>query len=151
MPAYDPRALKGTGVTFATCSQGADHTAGHTARANVDHLAPEGQVAASQAVQVTVAAVDTLGLCLMTAPAIGGRRDLLAELVSGRFGIEWTADDVVALGQETIEMECEFNRRAGFTAGDDRVPRWMHREPLPPHDTVFDVPEEEIDRIYDFD
>lgn len=150
MPAYDPRALKGTGVTFATCPQGADHTAGHTARADVDHLAPEGQVAASRAVQVTVAAVDTLGLCLMTAPAIGGRRDLLAELVSGRLGIEWAADDVVALGEETIEMEREFNRRAGFTAQDDRVPRWMHEEPLPPHDTVFDVPEEEIDRIYDF-
>jgi aldehyde:ferredoxin oxidoreductase len=151
MPAYDPRALKGTGVTFATCPQGADHTAGHTARADVDHLAPEGQVAASRAVQVTVAAVDTLGLCLMTAPAIGGRRDLLAELVSGRLGVEWTADDVVGLGEETIEMEREFNRRAGFTAQDDRVPRWMHQEPLPPHDTVFDVPEEEIDRIYDFD
>ncbi len=151
MPAYDPRALKGTGVTFATCPQGADHTAGHTARADVDHLAPEGQVAASRAVQVTVATVDTLGLCLMTAPAIGGRRDLLAELVSGRLGIEWAADDVVALGKETIEMEREFNRRAGFTAQDDRVPRWMHQEPLPPHDTVFDVPEEEIDRIYDFD
>jgi aldehyde:ferredoxin oxidoreductase len=151
MPAYDPRTIKGTGVTFATCPQGADHTAGHTARAKVDHLAPEGQVAASRAVQVAVAAVDTLGLCLMTAPAIGGRRDLLAELVSGRFGVEWTADDVVALGEKTIEMEREFNRRAGLTADDDRIPRWMQQEPLPPHGTVFDVPEEEIDGIYDFD
>ncbi len=150
MPAYDPRAIKGTGVTFATCPQGADHTAGHTARADVDHLVPEGQVAASRAVQLAVAAIDTLGLCLMTAPAIGGRRDLLAELVSGRFGVEWTEQEVVSLGRETIEMERAFNRRAGLDALQDRIPRWMQQEPLPPHGTTFDVPEKEIDQIYDF-
>ncbi|TLM99850.1 aldehyde ferredoxin oxidoreductase, partial [bacterium] len=38
--AYDPRAIKGTGVTYATTPQGADHTAGLTIRAKVDHLNP---------------------------------------------------------------------------------------------------------------
>ncbi|MDY6876149.1 MAG: aldehyde ferredoxin oxidoreductase C-terminal domain-containing protein [Chloroflexota bacterium] len=151
MAGYDPRAIKGTGVTFATCPQGADHTAGHTARAKINHQSPTGQVKISHTVQVTVAALDSLGLCLMTAPAVGGRRETLAELVSARFGVEWTAEDVTKLGQETIRLEREFNRRAGFTAADDRIPEWMGREPLPPHGTIFDVPGEEIDQIYDFE
>jgi aldehyde:ferredoxin oxidoreductase len=34
MPGYDPRSLKGNGVTYATSPQGADHTAGnHSASA----------------------------------------------------------------------------------------------------------------------
>ena len=48
-------------------------------------------------------------------------------------------------------MEREFNRRAGFTKADDRLPEWMTREPLPPHNTVFDVPEEDLDSLFDFD
>lgn len=151
MPAYDPRALKGTGVIFATCPQGADHTAGHTARANLDHLSPNGQVEASRAVQLAVAALDSLGLCLMTAPAIANQRELLAELVSARFGVEWTAREIVEIGRHTIRLEREFNRQAGFTPADDRIPEWMIREPLPPHDTVFDVPWEEMRGIYDFE
>lgn len=151
MPAYDPRALKGTGVTFATCPQGADHTAGHTARANLDHLSPEGQVEASRAVQVAMAALDSLGLCLMAAPAVDGKWEVLAELVSARFGVEWTSEEIFELGRQTIRLEREFNRRAGFTSADDRIPEWMTREPLPPHGTVFDVPPEEMERIYEFE
>jgi aldehyde:ferredoxin oxidoreductase len=47
-------------------------------------------------------------------------------------------------------MELEFNRGAGFTSADDRLPEWMTREPLPPHNSVFDVPPEELDRIFDW-
>ena len=32
MSAYDPRSVKGLGVTYATSPQGADHTCGSTAR-----------------------------------------------------------------------------------------------------------------------
>ena len=43
MSAYEPRAIKGTGVTYATSPQGADHTAGLTIRAKVNHLDPDGR------------------------------------------------------------------------------------------------------------
>lgn len=87
----------------------------------------------------------------MTAPAIANQRELLAELVSARFGVEWTAREIVEIGRHTIRLEREFNQQAGFTPADDRVPEWMTREPLPPHDTVFDVPWEEMRGIYDFE
>ena len=51
MPAYDPRAVQGIGVTYATTTMGADHTAGYAVATNimkvggdVDPLKPEGQV-----------------------------------------------------------------------------------------------------------
>jgi aldehyde:ferredoxin oxidoreductase len=35
MPAYDPRAVQGIGVTYATTTMGADHTAGYAVTANI--------------------------------------------------------------------------------------------------------------------
>ena len=35
MPAYDPRAVKGVGVTYATSPMGADHTAGYAVATNI--------------------------------------------------------------------------------------------------------------------
>ncbi|MCJ7514196.1 MAG: aldehyde ferredoxin oxidoreductase, partial [Anaerolineales bacterium] len=55
MASYDPRAIKGTGVTYATSPQGADHTAGLTIRAKVDHLKPEGQAELSRGIQINMA------------------------------------------------------------------------------------------------
>ena len=45
-------------------------------------------------------------------------------------------------------MELEFNEQAGHTAADARMPEYMSREPLPPHNTVFDVPDSEIDAVF---
>ncbi len=42
MSAYEPRAIKGMGVTFATTPQGADHTCGQTIRDKINHLDPAG-------------------------------------------------------------------------------------------------------------
>jgi aldehyde:ferredoxin oxidoreductase len=46
-------------------------------------------------------------------------------------------------------MEREFNKRAGFTEKDDRLPAWMTREPIPENGSVFDVSEETLDHIFD--
>src|SRR4030065_98265 len=35
MPAYDPRAVQGIGVTYATSPMGADHTAGYAVATNI--------------------------------------------------------------------------------------------------------------------
>jgi aldehyde:ferredoxin oxidoreductase len=77
LPAYDPRAAQGIGVTYATSTMGADHTAGYAITANVlgvggrvDPLKPDGQVALSRNLQIATAAVDTSGLCLFVAFAV---------------------------------------------------------------------------------
>jgi aldehyde:ferredoxin oxidoreductase len=151
MSAYEPRAIKGTGVTYATSPQGADHTAGLTIRARIDHLDPKVQVEASRAAQVNMAGYDTLGVCIFAAFGFAAApQGTIARLLRARYGWDVPDDILQVLGKETLRLEREFNRRAGFTAKDDRIPEFMTREPLPPHGSVFDVPEAELDRIFEF-
>ncbi len=147
LSAYDPRAIKGTGVTYATSPQGADHTCGLTIRAKVDHTNPEGQVALSRGSQYRMAGYDTLGVCIMG--GFGLDAGMVRDLVNAQYG--WGVGDnyLSELGREVILMEREFNRQAGFTRLDDRLPEWMLREKLEPTGCVFDIPEDELDTIYD--
>lgn len=57
MPSYEPRVIKGTGVTYATSPQGSDHTCGLTIRAKTNHKNPEGQTKLSQTAQINIAGV----------------------------------------------------------------------------------------------
>ncbi len=149
MSAYDPRAIKGTGVTYATSPQGGDHTAGLTIRAKVDHLDPTVQVALSRNVQINMAGYDSLGACVFAGFGFAVNLQVIADLLNARYG--WQTDKAILkeLGRETIQLERQFNTLAGFTKADDRLPEWMAREPLPPHNAVFDVADEELDTIFD--
>ncbi|MGE5249262.1 MAG: aldehyde ferredoxin oxidoreductase C-terminal domain-containing protein [Bacteroidota bacterium] len=151
MASYEPRAIKGTGVTYATSPQGGDHTAGLTIRDKVNHLDPKGQVELSRTKQINMAGYDTLGACIFAAFGFAASgADTIPALLNARYG--WNVDSTIlqALGRETLKMDREFNRRAGFTAKDDRLPEWMTREPLPPTNAVFDVPDEELDGLFNW-
>jgi aldehyde:ferredoxin oxidoreductase len=150
MSAYDPRAIKGTGTTYATSPQGADHTAGNTMRAKVDHLDPTVQAAISRAAQIDRAMYDTLGACIFTAAGFSVDKTVVPDLLNARYGWQVGAEVMEKLGKETLSLEREFNRRAGFTAADDRMPEWMREEPLPPHNAVYDVPDADLDGIFNW-
>lgn len=150
MPAYDPRSLKGIGVTYVMSPMGADHTAGNaleTAR-SIDPTGREGQVESSFRLQVRAAILDSLGVCLFIRPAFVKDPSLAARLLNARHGWSWTYADVRAMGLDCLQAEREFNRRAG--AGDELcdVPEFMRAEPLPPYNTVFDLSKEEMGRIW---
>ncbi len=149
MSAYEPRAIKGTGVTFATTPQGADHTCGLTIRARVNHTDPRGQAAVSLPAQLNMAGYDSLGACIFAGFGFAAAPTAIPQLIKARYGWEVPANYLQELGRQTIKMEREWNRRAGFTKKDDRLPEWMTREPLPPLNTVFDVSEEDLDTIFD--
>jgi aldehyde:ferredoxin oxidoreductase len=150
MSAYEPRSIKGTGVTYATTPQGADHTAGLTIRAQVNHLDPNAQIEVSRNAQFNMAGYDTLGACIFAGFGYAATPDgVVKRLLSARYGWDDLPDNILqALGKETIKLEREFNRRAGFTKEDDRIPEWMTKEPLPENGSVFDVSEEALDTIF---
>lgn len=147
MPAYDPRAIKGTGVTYATSPQGADHTAGNTIRVQVDHLDPQGQARLSLKAQIAMAAYDTLGVCIFAGFGFRQVPETIPALLRARYGWEVPEDVFQRLGRETLRLERTFNRAAGFTSAHDRLPEWMTQEPLPPRGSVFDVPEADLDAL----
>lgn len=148
--AYDPRAIKGTGVTYATSPQGADHTCGLTIRAKVKQTDPNGQVEVSRGAQINMAGYDSLGACMMSGFGIAVDFSVVSELINSIYGFDVGLGFLQELGKETLLLEREFNRRAGFTNQDDRLPEWMTRERLPPHDVVFDVSKEDLDSVFDF-
>jgi aldehyde:ferredoxin oxidoreductase len=151
MSGYEPRSIKGTGVTYATTPQGADHTAGLTIRAKINHLDPTVQKDPSLNAQLNMAGYDTLGACIFAGFGYAATPDaVIKRLLSARYGWDDLPDNVLqALGKETIKMEREFNRRAGFTKEDDRLPKWMMEEAIPENGAVFDVSEEVLDHIFD--
>jgi aldehyde:ferredoxin oxidoreductase len=151
MSGYEPRSIKGTGVTYATTPQGADHTAGLTIRAKINHLDPTIQKDPSLNAQLNMAGYDTLGACIFAGFGYASAPDaVIKRLLIARYGWDDLPDNVLqALGKETIKMEREFNKRAGFTAKDDRLPEWMTREAIPENGAVFDVSEEVLDHIFD--
>ena len=74
---------------------------------------------------------------------------IVPDLVNARYGWGVGPDYLRELGRGTILLEREYNRQAGFTSAHDRIPEWMRAEALPPNQSVFDVPEGELDAIYD--
>ena len=160
MPAYDPRAIQGIGVTYATSTQGADHTSGYCITANVlkvggfvDPLKPDGQVELSRNLQIATAAIDSTGMCLFIAFAVLDQPETfqaLVDLLNAFYGLKLTGDDVAALGKKILTMEKEFNKKAGFTALDDRLPRYFYTEKLPPHNGVFTVTDKDLDSVYNW-
>jgi aldehyde:ferredoxin oxidoreductase len=151
MPAYDPRSLKGIGVTYATSPMGADHTAGNALEMakSLDQKKKEGQVAVSLRLQVRAALLDSLGVCLFIRPAFVKNPDLMARLLNARHGWSLAYADVQKMGLECLAMERDFNRLAGVPDERCDVPEFMRTEPLPPFNTVFDVSREEMARIWD--
>ncbi len=160
LPAYDPRAVQGMGVTYATSPMGGDHTAGYAVTANilgvggnVDALKPEGQIELSRNLQIATAAVDSTGMCLFIAFAILDQPETfqaLIDMINAFHGLNMTADDVSALGKSVLEKELDFNRKAGFTSADDRLPDYFKKEALAPHNKTFMVSDEELDTVFNW-
>jgi aldehyde:ferredoxin oxidoreductase len=157
MPAYEPRAIKGIGMTYAISTMGADHTSGYT-------IAPEilgvmdkvdqfdrDKAELVRNFQYATAFIDSSGHCLFIAFAIldiASGFEGAVEECNGVLGTEWTMDDVARIGQEVIDKELAFNRAAGFSKEDDRMPEFMTYETLPPHNVVWDVPDETLDAVF---
>jgi aldehyde:ferredoxin oxidoreductase len=158
MPAYEPRAVKGIGITYATSTMGADHTAGYTIApeimsvgGKVDPLSPEGKAALSRAFQATTAFIDSTGHCLFIAFAIldiASGFEGMVEECNGVLGTRWKSEEVPKIGAEILRIERAFNEAAGLSRADDRVPEFMRYEPLPPHNQVFDVPDSALDSVF---
>jgi aldehyde:ferredoxin oxidoreductase len=145
---YDPRTVKGTGVTFATSPMGADHTAGLTIFAPIDHGEKPGQVEASLNSQYTRAAYDTLGLCVFLQSSVGSRPDMIVGLLNAALGETYDSGFINELGKEVILDEIRFNEEAGITAAQNRLPEFFYTEPLPPTGKVFGFGCEELENIY---
>lgn len=134
--AYDPRVIEVTGVTMMATAQGADHTAGNVPRMQTNDKEIDEIVDASMEAQVLSAAADSLGLCIFGRSVTNTNLEMIAEAINNAVGTRFDAAFFETLGRETLKLEDQFNRAAGFTTEDDELPEFFYQEHLPPSDNV---------------
>ena len=107
-------------------------------------------MAVSRTNQIGTAMIDSLGLCILAATSLGQPEVLgtVLSMVNAKLGTQLGPNELAGLGIKTIHMEREFNRKAGLTMKDDRLPQFFKDEPLPPNNTVFSVQDYELDGAF---
>jgi aldehyde:ferredoxin oxidoreductase len=151
--AYDPRGIQGMTATYASCPMGADHTAGNfigdALAGAVDPLSAKGVGELSRHKQIQVMGIDTFGICLFAMGA--ATPELLTRLYQAKTGDKKDHEGLTELWREIIKQEITFNKRAGLTSQDDRLPEFFYQEPLPPHNKTVEMTDKEIDSIWNID
>jgi len=138
VPAWEPRTLNASGITYATSAMGADHTAGLVV------MPVEDPAKASQEAQLINALCDSSGFCQFQQPTIEDIRSLYNLM----YGKSITFEDAADIGWQCMQDEWAFNRTAGFGPEDNDLPAWMRTEAIPSNGAVFAVPKEEIMRVF---
>jgi aldehyde:ferredoxin oxidoreductase len=134
-PAYDPRAIQGMGLGYATSNRGACHLRAYTVSAEVvgipeqvDPRATEGKAGLAIAFQNISTAVDASGLCLFL--TFGTTLERIRPILTAATGIEYDDEELVRVGERIWNLERVWNNRAGLTAADDTLPKRMLHEPI---------------------
>ena len=132
-PAYDPRAIQGMGLTYATSNRGACHLRSYTVASEVlgipvktDPLVTEGKAELVKAVQDATAAVDSAGLCVFT--TFAWSMEDIAPQVDGACQGGWSVDKMLEVGERIWNLERDFNLRAGMTADQDTLPKRLLKD-----------------------
>jgi len=143
IPAWDPRPLKATGITYCTSAMGADHTAGLIINPG---LAPGDFVWESQKIQIVNCVNDASGFCQFLQPTLDDIRGFYAAL----YGEEVSREQLHDQGWQCMVDEWEFNRRAGFTQDDDVLADCMQQDAIGAEGAkqIFDVPADVIAQTY---
>ena len=132
--AYDPRVIEVTGLTMMLTAQGADHTAGNLPSYDCTGKSVEDLVATSLDTQVLCAAVDSLGLCVFGRSVTNEQLDFIVQAINDAHGVELPTRFFTDLGRQTLALENQFNKAAGFASADDELPAFFYAENLPPSD-----------------
>ncbi|MGI6066512.1 MAG: aldehyde ferredoxin oxidoreductase family protein [Bacillota bacterium] len=125
-PAYDPRAIQGIGLEYATSNRGGCHVRGYTISAEVlgipaafDPLETKDKASLTKAFQDVTALVDSSGICLFSTFAIGGEE--VAAFLSAATGIDYSLEKALLAGERIWNLERQFNMDAGLSKSDDTL------------------------------
>jgi aldehyde:ferredoxin oxidoreductase len=112
-------------------------------------VTPETLLKASRHEQLIMAAIDSVGLCQFSNPI----EDDMARFVNAMHGVEWTKDDVLALGRRVLLCERDFNAAAGFGPDAGYIPEFLRTEPLHTSEgpQVFDLDDSLIESFWEFE
>ena len=143
---YDPRKLKGMGLTFGTSPRGACHLRTTFYKPELSGMIPpekiEGKAEMLIDYEDRLNIFDTLVLCRFY-------RDLytweeLQESISLVTGETVTKELLRKRAAYVTDMTRQFNIREGLTPADDRLPKRFHKEALPEGGTLTESEMEQL-------
>ena len=149
MAGYDPRNTKGTGITYATSPMGADHTAGLTMGRAFDDSGRAAQAYVSNKLQVAMAFADSM-MCIFAFAHTVPVMPLFGELMAALYGGESNITRITTMGVKTLLTERAFNKMAGMTLEDDRLPEFFYNERSAATGSKFDINDYELEVLFDF-
>ena len=135
---YDPRVLKGMGLTFATSPRGACHLRTTFYKPELAGMIPPGQIDHKAEMLIDyedrLNIFDTLILCRFY-------RDLytweeLEKVIYLTTGVPSSKAALRTIASSIANMTRQFNINEGLQPGDDRLPQRLHAEALPSGDAL---------------
>ena len=149
LSAYDPRVIEVTGVSMMLTAQGADHTTGNLPGFICKDKSVKELVEASFQVQINSAIADSTGLCLFGRMVTDTHHELIVNAINDAHGTHLEPSFLTSIGRDTLRLEYEFNKAAGFTLEDDELPSFFHDEPLPPSNRTARLDSAEVNKYRD--
>ncbi|MBZ4663567.1 MAG: Aldehyde ferredoxin oxidoreductase [Caloramator sp.] len=136
LPAYDPRAIQGHGLEYATSNRGGCHVRGYMISPEIlglpeklDRHSLENKAEWVKVFQDLTAVIDSLGLCLFTSFALGAED--YAKLLDAACGFNYDKDSILEAGDRIYNLERMFNLDAGINPSEDTLPKRLLTEPIP--------------------
>jgi aldehyde:ferredoxin oxidoreductase len=127
-PGYDPRAMQGMGLAYATSSRGACHLRADPFGTDFKTPDPAVKAAIIKDSQDENAVIDALGICAFTTTALS--LDDYCDHLNADLDGDWTKERLLEIGERIWTLERMFNLGAGLTRADDTLPPRMFREKL---------------------
>ncbi len=132
---FDPRAIQGMGLHFATSNYGPHHLYAYTFIDEVlnvherqDPWATEGKPELVKRFQDITAVMDSLGLCNWS--LMGLKFNNFIPMINSCLGTSYKAEDLLQTGERIWNLERLFNMRAGFNRSHDILPERFYNEPI---------------------
>jgi len=126
-PGYEPRAMKGMGLAYATSSRGACHLRAAPFVQDFSSTTTDGKAEVVKFTQDKNALVDSLGLCTFPGP-VWDPADIAPKLDAALPG-DWPVERVMACGERIWNMERLYNTAAGLGPEHDTLPDRQLKEP----------------------
>jgi aldehyde:ferredoxin oxidoreductase len=134
LPGYDPRGMKGQGLSYAVSDRGGCHLRSNTLRTEllglpkpIDRYGYEEKAAMVRELQLTYATLDSLIGCVFGAFAV--TMEDYAEAVAAATGFAVGPAELRKVGERAWNLSRLFNVREGFGRKDDTLPPRLFTEP----------------------
>jgi aldehyde:ferredoxin oxidoreductase len=150
---YDPRAMKGMGLGYATSNRGACHCRTGIAAAEMsDTYSTEGKPAMLKQAQDIRAVIDSAGLCMRGPLGTNNTPEAALSMLEPIVGAGYDLESMLLTGERIWNLERLFNIKAGLTLDDDSLPPRMLKEPMPegPAKGLVHELNEMLPEYYDF-